>query len=620
MTPTIVEQSPVAASTSPQNSDGQLSVSLQSRTPSTKLLLFLLLLATALPYLPSLGFGFVYDDVPEVIAAVTAQANQSPAEFYFTGVWDFRHATETMNSRYYRPLYRTTQRIDATFFGYNAVGWHLTTLGAHLAVTVLIFFLLRRHFPDPWTAFAGAAVFGVHPVHLESVAWITGIPDPMATLFLLGSFLLWLKKMETPRVDLQVYSLLCFAAALLTKEISIVLPAIIFLYVLLGRCGNIHLLESDKNRFWAAVKEALPFAGVSIAFLGVRIVALPPLNNASLPWVPHREAALTVPYALVFYLRHLVWPAALTVFPDVRLVTSVKSAGFLVPVIILGCAAACAWGVWRGKRSDGIALAALAWFALPLLPVLDLALFFKDDFIHDRYLYLPSVGLAIFCAAAATRLFGENPSASRRWIGLAAIAAIVTALTVSTAAQSFAWQNNVTLYSRAAELSANPLPRIYLAVEYMNTGHLPEAREILERVTREVPESWTANYNLGVVDDQLKDLPAAEIYLRRAIALDPGEPDEYLNLGLTLLAEKRLNEAESQLRSALARNPNGEEYHYVLGMIFMAQGKIDSGKEELRKELKHPSNNAALRMQIQQMLGDAPAESSPSTASPVPSN
>ena len=620
MTPTIAEQSPVGVSPSPQNSDGQLIVPPPGKAPSTKLLLSLLILATALPYLPSLGFGFVYDDVPEVIAAVTAQANQSPAKFYFTGVWDFRHATETMNSRYYRPLYRTEQRIDATFFGYNAMGWHLTTLGMHLAATVLLFFLLRRHFPDPWTAFAGAAVFGVHPVHLESVAWITGIPDPMATLFLLGSFLLWLKKLETRRIDLQVYSLLCFAAALLTKEISIVLPAIVFIYVLLGHCGNIHVLETDKNRFWAAVKEGLPFAGVSIAFLGVRILALPPLNNASLPWVPHREAALTVPTALVFYLRHLVWPAGLTVFPGVRLVSSMKSPGFWVPLIILGCAAACGWGVWRGKRTDGTALAALAWFALPLLPVLDLALFFKDDFVHDRYLYLPSVGLAIFCAAEARRLFGENPAAARRWIGIAAVVVIVSALAVSTAAQSFAWQNNVTLYSRAAELSANPVPRIYLAVEYMNSGHLAEAREILERVTREVPESWPANYNLGVVDYQLKDLPAAESYLRRAIALDPGEPDEYLNLGLTLLAEKRLNDAESQLRSALARNPNGEEYHYVLGMIFMAQGKIDAGKEELRKELKHPSRNAALRMQIEQMLGEAPAESSPSTASPAPRN
>jgi Flp pilus assembly protein TadD len=620
MTPTIAEQSPVAASPSPQDSNGQLSVSPHGKTPSTKLLLSLLILVTALPYLPALGFGFVYDDVAEVVTAVTAQSTESPAKFYFTSVWDFRHSAVMMNSRYYRPVFRTMQRIDATFFGYNAMGWHLTTLGAHLAATVLIFFLLRRHFPDPWTAFAGAAVFGVHPVHLESVAWITGIPDPLATLFLLGSFLLWLKKLETRRVDLQFYTLVCFAAALLTKEISIVLPAIIFLYVLMGQCGNIHVLENEKNRFRAAVVEALPFGGVAAAFLGVRAVALPPLNNASLPWVPHREAVLTIPSALVFYLRHLIWPAGLTVFPDVRLVSSVKAPGFWVPVIILTSAAACAWAVWRGKRKDGIALAALAWFALPILPVLDLALFFKDDFVHDRYLYLPSVGLAICCAAAARRLFGENPAAARRWIGLAAITVIVSALAVSTAAQSFAWQNNVTLYSRAAQLSSNPVPRIYLAAEYMNSGHLPEAREILERVVREVPESWTANYNLGLADYQLKDMPSAEIYLRRAIALDPGEPDEYLNLGLALLAEKRLNDAEAQLRSALARNPNGEEYHYVLGMIFMAQGKIEAGKDELRKELRNPSINAAIRTQIEQMLGNAPARSAPSPDSPASKN
>jgi len=620
MTPTIAEQSPAVASSSPQDSGGRLTVPPAGRTPSTKLLLSLLILATALPYLPALGFGFVYDDVPEVISAVTAQARQSPAQFYFTAVWDFRHPAVMMNSRYYRPLFRTVQRIDATFFGYNAMGWHLTTLGAHLGVTVLIFFLLRRHFPDPWAAFAGAAVFGVHPVHLESVAWITGIPDPLATLLLLGSFLLWLKKLETRRVDLQVYSLVCFAAALLTKEITIVLPAIVFLYVLMGHCGNIHILEDKKNRMWAAVVETLPFAGVAAVYLGVRTVAIPPLGNAFLPWVPLREAVLTAPSALAFYLRHLIWPARLTVFPDVRLVSTMKAPGFWVPILVLGAAAACAWALWRGKRTDGIALAALAWFALPILPVLDLALFFKDDFVHDRYLYLPCVGLAICCSALATRLFDEKPAAARRWIGLAATAVIVSALAVSTAAQSFAWENNVTLYSRAAQLSSNPVPRIYLAVEYMNSGRLPEAREILERVIQQAPDSWTANYNLGVVDYQLKDLPAAEIYLRRAIALDPGEPDEFLNLGLTLLAEKRLNDAETQLRSALARNPNGEEYHYALGMVFLAEGKIDAGKAELRKELRHPSINAALRTQIEQILGDAPAESRPSTATLAPGN
>ena len=606
------EESPSIAPPLLQDTAGRLAAPLRSEAVPTRLWLALLILLTALPYLPVLRYGFVYDDAAQAVGAVAAQVSQSPVEFFFSSVWDFRNSAVAMNSRYYRPVFHTWLRINAAIFGDSPAGWHLATLAVHLAVTALVFCLLRRHFEEAWAAFVGALLFGVHPVHLESVAWISGATDPLATLGILGSFLLWLRKVDTHRLQPQIGSLFCFAAALLAKEIALSLPAIIFVYVLAGRCGNTSVLESKKYRLLAAAWEAIPFVALSVAYFAVRKAAVPALRNASLPWVSHREAILTLPSAILFYLRHLIWPVGLTVFPGVRLVSSAKDPHFWAPLIVFIAAAVCAVWLWQNKGADGIALPALAWFALPLLPVVDLAVFFRDDFVHDRYLYLPSVGMAFCCAAAARLFIGAAPTAARRRVGVAAITALVLVAAASTAAQSPVWRNNVTLYSRAAQLSANPVPRIYLAIEYLNLRRVPEAKEIFEKVAQDTPSSWSANYYLGSIDYQLKDFPSAEVHLRRAIELDPAEPEEYVNLGLTLLGEQQPGEAEFQLRGALARNPDGEGLHYALGLSLIAQGKIDAAKTELREELKRRSSNTALREQIEKLLGSELAETTQS--------
>jgi len=620
MASTIAEQSPPAALGSSEGPDGQHSASSPAKPPSTKLLVVLLVVATALPFLPTLQYGFVYDDIAVILPTIAAQASQTPFDYFITSVWDFRHPAVAMNLRYYRPLQHLWVRLNALFFGYDATGWHLSTVAVHLAVTVLVFLLLRRHFHQWWAAFIGAMVFGLHPVHIESVAWVIAVVDPLATLAVLASFLFWLRNVETPAIAVRACSLAFFAAALLTKENSIALPAIIFFYVLIENSGSAKILENKKNRVQAAIWEALPYAVIAVMYLGVRKLAVPPMRNASLPWVPHREAILTLPSVVVFYLRHLVWPSRLTVFPDIPLVSNAKSPGLWIPLLmILGAAAASAWWLWRDRAARGTFLPALAWLWLPLLPVLNLAVFFKDDFAHDRYLYLPSIGLAFFCAGAGSLLLGERTSAARRWIGLAAATALVSALAVSTAAQSAAWQSNLSLFTSASQLSANPVPRVYLAAEYLDRGHPQEAREILERVVDEHPDLWNANYYLGAADYQLRDLPPAERYLRRAIALDPAEPDEYLKLGLTMLAENRPADAETQVRIALGRNPEGEGYHFALGVILMTEGRRAAAQSELQEELQRSPNNVAMRTQIENLLAANPGRAGAPAVSPAPS-
>ena len=198
----------------------------------------LVVVISALPFLPALRYGFVYDDDVQVVATVAVRNVQSPANYFLTSVWALRNSAIPINFNYYRPLFYSWLRVGATLFGVHPLPWHLAVLLTHLAVAVLVFFLLRRHLRDPWMAVAGTLVFGLHPVHIESVVWISGVTDLLAALGILGSFLIWLRKMEPPRAGLLIGSLVCYGGALMCKETAVVLPAIVFAYVLMGIPGG----------------------------------------------------------------------------------------------------------------------------------------------------------------------------------------------------------------------------------------------------------------------------------------------------------------------------------------------------------------------------------------------
>ena len=213
---------PVPADSAPK---ATVAFTSQGRRRTTIPFVILVMVISALPFLPALRYGFVYDDDVQVVDTVSVRSVQTPANYFFTSVWTLRNSAIPLNFNYYRPLFYSWLRVSAALFGVHPLPWHLAVLLTHLAVTVLVFFLLRRHLRGPWMAVAGSLVFGLHPVHIESVVWISGVTDPLAALGVLGSFLLWLRKMETPRIGLLIGSLACYGAALMSKETAVALPA-----------------------------------------------------------------------------------------------------------------------------------------------------------------------------------------------------------------------------------------------------------------------------------------------------------------------------------------------------------------------------------------------------------
>jgi tetratricopeptide (TPR) repeat protein len=598
------------------------------RRASTLFMLGLITIGTVVPFIPSLRYGFVYDDDVQVLDAVAARNWQSHYTYFVSSVWNPRGSVP-LNYNYYRPLFYFWLRINAALFGYHAFWWHLAAVGLHLAATILVFYLLRRHFADPWIATVGALIFGVHPAHVESVVWVSGVTDPLAAIGFLGSLLLWLKATDAPRKrlvmspathvnhrssGLTAASLLCFAAALAAKETAIVFPVVVFLYALAdlvsiadsSSAGAADLLQ--RLRF--AVRESLPYAGLTGLYVIRRWAALHSFSSGS-SWISARNVLLTAPSILLFYVRHLVWPIRLQLFYDFHLVNSASEPSFWLTLVLLVVLAGAGFLLWRRIRWPGIPAAAL-WICLPLTPVLDIAVFQPDDFLHDRYLYFPVIGLAMAAGFLTQRVWGTGDIPRRRL--LAFVTPFIVGLAGATAVQSTPWRDNLTLYTAASEHSSNTMARNNLASELAARGRLEEARTILQSVIQQRPDFWLANYNLGYVQYRLRNLADAETHLCRALALNPADPDTHIYLGLTFLRQDRLANAEAELRQAIALKPSGEGYHLGLGMVELRQGHREQAQAEFSAELKYHPNNEVVRTQVEALEKYNPGAASGATS------
>jgi tetratricopeptide (TPR) repeat protein len=233
---------------------------------------------------------------------------------------------------------------------------------------------------------------------------------------------------------------------------------------------------------------------------------------------------------------------------------------------------------------DRSALAAFAWLLFPLAPVLFVSFFPPNDVVHDRYLYIPSIGAALFLASALRAIVSSGRLTARS--AFFPISAALALMACSTVVQSLPWKDDLALYDHACSVSPNhAIACNNLAVVLIGHGENLRARSILLALLQVDANFALANANMGTASYHLGDFPAAERYLRRAISLDPEASQPYLDLAMTCYRTKRVAEAVSLLRQAIAHKPDGEGYHLALGTILMEQHDYRDACDEFRTEL-----------------------------------
>ncbi len=518
------------------------------RRSSAVLVLGAVLAASFLVYLGTLQFEFVYDDLGQIVTNPAVQSWKYLPVYFRSNVW----IQQLPVGNYYRPLFLAWLLINHTLFGLHPAFWHLTTVLAHVGVTALVYGLAMRLTRDRRIALVAALLFGLHPVHLEAVAWISGVTEPLMALLLIPAFLSYLNWRERGRrASWMMAALAFYALALLSKETSVVLPALVFVYEWL------YSPEAGKwgQRLRGALMAAAPFVVLTLAYLPARALALHGVAHKTVELGP-KIALLTIPSVLWWYVRLLVAPVGLSVFYDTPYVTHISLRYVLLPLVgvVLAIGVLVWW--WRKTRSPLIAFAS-AWLLLPILPLLNLTLLPMGDFIHDRYLYLPSVGLSILLAMALAQL--DTRQVLGRPAGQAAALGLAAVMAFGTVAQSVPWANDLLLYYHGMAVAPNnDLPRNKLAASLVLHGMFNEGIRMYRVVLANDPDYWYANYRMGYAQYMTGHYSEAERYLARATELH-GTPDEFYYLGLAQEKLDKLDGAQAALEQAIKLDPGHSE-------------------------------------------------------------
>lgn len=552
------------------------------------------LFLTFAAYAPSLRFDFVHDDRGQIVENPAVKSWRYLPQYFKRQVWAGVYPHDPGN--YYRPGFLLWLRLNDIIFGLHPWGWHLTTILLHLIATLLVYFLARRVLLEDFAAVVAALIFGLHPVHIEAVAWISGVTEPLSAIFFIFAFLCHLKRRESQgrKGAWLALALLFYAVAMLEKETVLVLPLLIIAFEWIYTENHVgeRRWRWLANRGMAALKPALPFLALVVPYLGIRVMALEGFSHPMTP-MPLATVLVTVPSLIGFWIQHMICPVGLSTFYSYSAVENPSIENFTLPamalmlVLLLGAVAA------RKSRSSGLAL---MWIILPLVPLLDIQVFAKNDFAHDRYLYLPSVGFAILAALAfermpATRNVVWGIPASR----VGALLGLATLMAFGIVRESSYFRNNKSFYEHCWRTAPeSTLAQINFAAELGESGRYPEALKLLNQLVTSEPANWNVVYNLGLTYYRLGRLEEAGDYFLRAIRLQPEAASAHMYLGLVELRMGRLTVAEASVRRAIELDAQGYGYHFALAMILKERGDPTAALTELRTELaNYPQENAA---------------------------
>ena len=500
--------------------------------PGTTAVVVAMVLLVAVSYFPALQGGFVWDDV--IFSEEPVVHSPSGLRSIWLSPADIR------NEGHYWPLVYTSFWLEHKLWGLNPVGYHAVNVLLHLVNCLLLWILLQR------LAVPGAAlialVFAVHPLHVESVAWIIERKDVLSGMFYLTAVLAWIRFREERHPRRYLLALALFTAGMLAKSVVVTLP-VALLILHWWRYRRVTPLDLLHLAPFAAVGLAITLG--DLAFYTSR----EPLELAySLP-----ERALIAARALWFYAGKLVWPANLAVIYPLWTIDT----GDLRAWAYLVGAAALAAALWlaRGRIGRG-PLAGALFFAVTLAPVLGFVDYgyMQFSFVADRFQYLAGIGVLAVIVGAAAHGAARLPHVHR--VGATALAVIVVVVLGSLSwRQAGIYRDEVTLFGHV--VAHNPAARdahLNLGKALIDAGRLEEALAASRVAVAQRPDSADAHSNLGLALMNLEHFDAADDALRSARELDPKHKSSLQNTAELLRRRQRYEESVEAYRAVLARD------------------------------------------------------------------
>ena len=539
----------------------------------------------AVSYAPAvLWGGFVWDD--RVIT-------EAPPIRNWNGLWSIWFSPSDLEfwEGHYWPLVYTTFWLEHKLWGFAPAGYHAVNVLLHGANTLLLWHvLLRLAVPGAWIV---AAVFAVHPLHVESVAWVLERKDVLSALFYLAAFWTWDRFVDEPyakgRMRRYVSTLALFMLGMLSKSIVVTLPAALLIRQWWKR-GRVVIADLIR---------LVPFFAVGLAIAAADTSFYRSKEAISFDYLLI-ERVLIAAHALWFYVGKLLWPAGLAViYPhwEVR-VADPLAWGYVAAAVTAGAA------LWFLRHRIGRGpLAGALFFTITLAPVLGLVDFgyMQFSFVADRYQYLAGIGVitVIVGSAAACFLHLVAPSYSptegfhsdrlptaAKWEMVGAVSVLLIVLGVLTWRQAGIYRDNVTFYTHI--LAHNPTARSaqYNLGNALITAQRPEEALAAFRIaTAQQPDSVDAHSNTGRALMDLGRLDEAAERLRHALEMDPRHKVSLQNLALVRVRQHRPAEALDIYRRLLEIDPRHVGGHSGMGIALHYLGRTDEALQSVDRAL-----------------------------------
>lgn len=538
-----------------------------------------LVLASLAVYWQTTGFGFThYDDNLYVTENSRVLAGLSAANARWA-------LTATIHANWH-PLTWLSLMADSAIGGKNPAVFHGTNVVLHILNSALLYLLLVSLTGRRAPSAIVAALFAIHPMRVESVAWVAERKDVLSGLFWILTIAGYAAYVRKPGVARYSVVLVLYALGLMAKPMLVTLPLILILldWWPLRRLGEGNVRGARARRLLA---EKAPFFALALASSIVAIIAQRKGQSlADLDLIP---VGVRIANALVNYWHYI----GKTLLP-VGLIPIYPNPGnslpvWMAPVAAVGLAAATTAAFLLHRKKPYFAFG-WGWFVVTLVPVIGLVQIGRQS-IADRYTYLPHVGLFIVLAWGCADLFEWAAARAGRKAAAGAFgtfaAVVLVALGLMAHSQAKIWRNDLALHSHTVKTAPlNPIGHFNLAHTLIQHGRMEEATAHLRRAVELDPDYPEAHSNLAAALSQRGYHQEAVEHCLIAIRLRPGFADAHGNLGAALLGLDRLDEAASAFRKAIGLDPANPSFEYGLGMALARRGKLQEAVGHFRRAVK----------------------------------
>ena len=518
--------------------------------------------------------------------------------------WAFTHA----HAFNWHPLTTISHMLDCQVYGLQPWGHHLTNIVLQAAAAILLFLALRKLTDDPWPSLFVAAIFAIHPLRVESVAWVSERKDVLSGVFFMLVLLAYARYAcgNGARFLQYIAVVVFFALGLMCKPTLVTVPFVLLLldYWPLRRVEPSSSIDPDpmKDTWRRLIVEKLPLLVLSAASCAATLLAQKQSLATSIkPPLAERVSNALISY--VVYMGQMIWPARLAVlypYPEGNLKILQ-----VIPALLVLLMISAVFFLWRKKYP--FLLVGWLWYLGMLIPVIGI-IQIGAQARADRYTYLPQIGLYLLVAWGVMELF-HRWRRTREIVAITAVL-IIMALTTRSYLQTSYWRDGETLWRHAiASTSNNYIAHNNLAEALTKSGRFAEAIAECEKALKIKPDFAVAHNNLGsaLQENALREneqsgdgargqdgsIDEALEHYRKALQIRPDFLEASTNIGNALLQKGKMDEAIAQFQKILEMEPNYAQAEFCLGNAFFQKREVNKAIAHYQKAIRIKPNFAA---------------------------